>query len=208
MEITYWSDYACPFCYIGKTNLEKALKEMGLEDVPIRMKAFELDPYAEHGSDKEIAQLLAEKYHISKEQAEQNIEGIHQMAKQAGIDFNYRGVKKANTFNAHRLTKLAAEKGLERQASDLFYKAYFEDHLDLQDEKVLKEIAKELKLDMDEVDAMLAGDLEARDVRIDEFEASQAGVTGVPFFVINEEVAIPGAISSEEWKKILPDFLS
>ena len=108
MKITYWSDYACPYCYIGEARLKKALAQIPeLKNVEIEMKAFQLDPTAGEHAVGDTQTRFAQKYGISMEQAGQQIESISEMGRYEGIDFKYATTLFTNTMDAHRLTKLA-----------------------------------------------------------------------------------------------------
>ena len=90
MKIELWSDYACPFCYIGEKRLEKALAEIdGGDKVEIEFKSFELDPYASREVVSSTVDRFAAKYHLSKEEAAARIEAISRMGWSEGIDFRY-----------------------------------------------------------------------------------------------------------------------
>ena len=153
MKITYWSDYACPYCYIGVTNFKHALEKLGV-DYEIEMKAFELNPYAKAGAGGDVTAMFAAKYQLNLEDAKKRVESINLMAKEAGLEFDYSKVFHTNTFDAHRLTRMALDKGgkdLQNQVSEKLYKAYFADHVDVADREVLLGIAKEAGLDEAEV---------------------------------------------------------
>lgn len=208
MNITYWSDYACPYCYIGETNLKKAADELGLDDLEIEMKAFELDPEAETVATGNIVDHFADKYRISTEQALDKINSISIMARESGIeDFDYSKVRKTNTFDAHRLTKLAADKGLGEEAAQKLYEAYFVDRKELANPETLIEVALDLGLDINEVKALLDSDLYAQEVRIDEQVARQNGISAVPFFIIDGKYAVPGALPVEQMKEVLTQII-
>ena len=108
MNIVYWSDYACPFCYIGETHMKQALKNLRM-DVDMEMKAFELDPSAGKQVAEPTVERFARKYGLSKEAAQARIDGISQMGRECGLDFRYAETRYTNTFDVHRLTKLALE---------------------------------------------------------------------------------------------------
>ena len=106
MKITYWSDYACPFCYIGEAQMKKAIAELPqLGQVELEMKSFELDPYAANYVEGDPAEHLAKKYSTSIEVARQQIERISNLGKKEGLEMNFGKVKSCNTMDAHRLTK-------------------------------------------------------------------------------------------------------
>lgn len=210
MKVTYWSDYACPYCYIGETHLKKAIDELGAKDqVEIEMKAFELDPGASREYTGLTLDRFARKYGLSKEGAAQRIEGISQMGRAAGLDFRYAETRYTNTFDAHRLTKLAQskeDKALADRMSERLYAAYFTEMLELADHDVLRRIAAEEGMDEAEVSELLASDRFADEVRLDEREAARYGVHAVPYFLIGK-YAIPGALPVEDMKKVLSEVL-
>ena len=112
MKITYWSDYACPYCYIGEARLKKAIADVPeLDDTELEMKAFQLDPSAGTHATEDTQTRFAHKYWISFADAGRQIESISQMGKGEGLDFRYATTRFTNTMDAHRLTKLAQSKG-------------------------------------------------------------------------------------------------
>lgn len=112
MKISYWSDYACPFCYIGETRLKKALQELNLTDYALEMKAFQLDTHAPQKSTGTTLDRAATKYGLSKAETARQIEAVSQMGQAEGLTINYADTPFTNTMDAHRLTKYAAEKTL------------------------------------------------------------------------------------------------
>src|SRR5690625_2421945 len=111
MKIEIWSDYVCPFCYIGKRQLEEALLQFPHKDkVTVMFKSYELRPDIPIDTGKSMAETLAEKFNSSVEDAKQRLAGISSRAEQAGLKFNFTDMIPTNTFNAHRLTKFAETK--------------------------------------------------------------------------------------------------
>ena len=203
MKITYWSDYACPYCYIGETRLKKAIAEIPeLEDVDIEMKAFQLDPAAGEHAAGDTRTRFAKKYGISMEEAGQTIEYISQMGAEEGLDFKYAETLFTNTMDAHRLTKLAQSKNdpvlAEKMIEELF-KAYFSDNKELADKELLQRIGEECGLDAEEIKEVLASDKYKDEVILDEREAMRYGIHAVPFFVVGQ-YGISGAQSTEGMK--------
>ena len=139
MKITYWSDYACPYCYIGEARLKKAIAEVkGDKDIEIEMKAFQLDPTAGEHAAGDTQTRFAHKYGISTLEAGETIEHISQMGIAEGLDFKYATTRFTNTMDAHRLTKLAQSKNdpeLADKVIEELFKAYFSDNLELADHK-------------------------------------------------------------------------
>ena len=206
MVIKIWSDYACPFCYIGEKRLEKALADIKA-DVEIEFKSFELDPTADKKVVSSTVERFAKKYGMTEDDAANRIEQISIMGRREGIDFKYISTRYTNTFDALRLTKLAQEHGHTEIITKLF-DAYFTKNLELSDHNVLKKIAVECGLDEVEVDELLKSDKYADEVRKDEYEAARLGIHGVPYFVINDKYALSGAQPAEVLKDAIEDALS
>ncbi|KAB7707821.1 thioredoxin domain-containing protein [Bacillus aerolatus] len=204
MKINVWSDFVCPFCYIGKRRLEAALDKFPHKDqVTIQFKSFELDPNAAKEAGKNIHEVLAAKYGMSIEQAKAANANVGEQAASAGLTFNFDKMKPTNTLDAHRLAKFAGEKGKEAELTERLLKAYFTDSLFISDHNVLAEIAGEVGLNKEEVLAFLASDRFTEEVRTDEEEARQLGVQGVPFFVFNDKYAVSGAQPVEAFTSAL-----
>ena len=110
LKIEVWSDYVCPFCYIGKKNLDEALKQLGRkDDIEVIFKSFELDPNAPKQIDGTINELIAKKYGMSIEAATENNNKIVESARQIGLELDFDNLKPTNTFDAHRLSFYAKE---------------------------------------------------------------------------------------------------
>lgn len=204
ITLTIWSDFACPYCYIGETRLEKAIEQLGVkEDVVIDYRAFELDPEASKEVVSSTPERFAKKYRLSLDEAKEQIEQISSLGRELGIDFNYATTQYSNTRDAHRLMKLAEAK-YDREVvgrlNELLFKAYFVENLVLSDREVL--LAKALEAGMKEADVKEVLDTDKYDdeVRLDEREAMMRGVRGVPYVVFNGEFAVPGALSLDGFK--------
>jgi predicted DsbA family dithiol-disulfide isomerase len=204
MKIEIWSDYVCPFCYIGKRRLEEALEQTGLsENTEIVFKAFELDPNSPAVSDTLIKESLAKKYGMSVEEAKKMTDNVVDQARAVGLNYNFDVMTPANTFNAHRLAKLAEQEGFDKTVSESLLKAYFIDGEKIGTDDVLLRIAEEAGISRDRAKEVLGSDEFADDVRMDIAEAQQIGVKGVPFFVINRKYAISGAQPADAFANAL-----
>ncbi len=210
MKITYWSDYACPYCYIGEVRLKKAIESIPeLNNVQLEMKAFQLDPSAGEHAVSDTQTRFADKYGISFEAAGRQIETISQMGMGEGLDFRYGSTLFTNTMDAHRLTKLAQSKGdpaLSERVISALFKAYFTDNKELADKALLQKIGETCGLDATEVREVLNSDTYRDEVISDEKEAFQNGIHAVPYFVIGK-YAIPGAQSVEGMRATLQKAL-
>ncbi|MDE6279147.1 MAG: DsbA family oxidoreductase [Paramuribaculum sp.] len=207
ITLTIWSDFACPYCYIGETRLEKAIEELGMKnDVRIDYRAFELDPTAPKEVVSSTPERFAMKYRLSLEGAKQQIEQISDLGKELGIDFRYATTQYSNTRDAHRLMKLAEEK-YDRETvariNEALFKAYFVENLVLADHKVLLDKAMGVGMKEDEVKDVLNSDKYDDEVRFDEREAAMRGIHGVPYIVFNGGFAVPGAMSVDSFKSAL-----
>lgn len=190
MKITYWSDYACPYCYIGEARLKKAIADIPeLKDVEIEMKAFQLDPSAGEHAAGDTQTRFAHKYGISMQEAGETIEHISQMGIAEGLDFKYAKTLFTNTMDAHRLTKLAHSKNdpeLAEKIIEALFKAYFTDNKELADKELLQKIGEDAGLDAEEVKEVLSSDKYKDEVLLDEREAARYGIHAVPFFVVGQ----------------------
>lgn len=208
MKITYWSDYACPYCYIGEKRLETAIEELGLgvNDIEVEMKAFELDPNASYEVVSRTDERFAVKYGLTLNAARERIEGISLLGRREGIDFRYADTQYTNMLDAHRLTKLVASKGNKESTNKvihLLFDAYFTKNLKLADRNVLSDIARQVGIEEDELRKTLDSDDFIDDVRFDENEAYKLGVHGVPYFVIDDKYVIGGCQTKEGIKQTI-----
>ena len=200
MKITYWSDYACPYCYIGETRLKKALKDINIP-VEVEMKSFQLDPSAPVKSNGDTQTRFANKYGISFAQAGVQIEVISRMGRSEGLDFRYATTLFTNTMDAHRLTKLAQSKNdsaLTERLIENIFRAYFTDNKELADIELLQSIGETSGLDSSEVKNLLSSNQFEEQVINDEREAFERGIHGVPFYIIgNNRYTISGTQNAD-----------
>ncbi|MEN8423678.1 DsbA family oxidoreductase [Acinetobacter junii] len=193
MRVDIWSDVVCPFCYIGKKRLEHVAEQAGIE-LDIHWHSFELDPDAPAKHEVSNTERLAQKYGRSYAEMEEMERNIAAMAATEGIDFQWQKSNSGNSFNAHRIIHLAQSKGLGNEAKEAFFHAYMTEGLAIGEREVVEEIASRIGLDNAEVEYVLDSDELADFVRHDEKIAhEQLKVTGVPFFVFDQKLALSGA---------------
>lgn len=193
-KIEIWSDIVCPFCYIGKRRLEQALQQFSQkEDVEVLWYSFQLDPSAKKVDGKDIYDHLAEKYGQDREWAITVNNNLVENARNVGLEYNFDKVIPTNTFDAHRIIHLAASHGLQGEAEERFFAAYFTEGKNLSDPDTLVELAAETGLDREEARRTLQSSDYADAVRGDIEEAESLGINAVPFFVFNRKYAISGA---------------
>ena len=206
LRIDIWSDIACPWCYVGKRRLEAALAQFsGRDAVEIVWRAFELDPSAPRVRDNSVssAERLAKKYGTSTAQAQGMIDRMTNVARADGLDFHFERLQSGNTFDAHRVLHLALERGQQDAVKERFLRGYMSEGEPIGEPETLVRLAAEVGLDAEDVRATLATDAYAHEVRADEKEARENGITGVPFFVFDRRYAVSGAQPVEVFVRAL-----
>jgi predicted DsbA family dithiol-disulfide isomerase len=191
MRVDIWSDIVCPWCYIGKRELELGLSQFAHRDeVEVTYHAFELDPSFPAGPGTPIMDVLSAKYGLTEAQARQAESGVAARAASAGLAFTADRVM-GNTFDAHRLVALGLDQGRQAEVLRRLYEEYFAQGrpvFGLDDLAALGEA-----VGLDGARQALAGDAYADAVRADEQQAASLGISGVPFFVLDGRLGVSGA---------------
>jgi predicted DsbA family dithiol-disulfide isomerase len=204
MQVEIWSDVVCPWCYIGKRRFEAALADFKHRDqVTITWKSFELDPNAPRASEDTLNQMLAKKYGMSVEKAAAANQRVTALAAQEGLEYHLEQAHPGNTFDAHRLIHFAAAQGLQGEMKERLMRAYFTEGQPIGETETLVKLAAEVGLDPAKARIALASDSYADEVAADEKEARVLGISGVPFFVIDEKYGISGAQPTELFQQAL-----
>lgn len=194
MKLEIWSDIACPWCYVGKRRFERALASFPERDgIEVIWRSFELDPSAPRVQAGSQAELLAKKYRIPLERAEAMNANMAGQGAKEGIEFHFDRVRMGNTFDAHRLIHFAAAHDRRTEMVERLFRAYFTEGASLGEIDVLVRLGADAGLDADAVRKALEGGEFADAVRADEDRAKAFGITGVPFFAIDERYGISGA---------------
>lgn len=192
VRIDIWSDIACPWCAVGKANLDAALAEFP-HPVEVVWRSFELDPGARDARGTDYARLLARKYGTSLAGGQAMVDRMVATGREAGVHLDFSAVKPGNTFDAHRVVHLGAARGLQHAVKERFLTGYLAEGVAISDHDEITRLAVEAGLEEAEVRAVLAGDAYGDAVRADEQQALDRGCSGVPFFLMGERVAVPGA---------------
>jgi predicted DsbA family dithiol-disulfide isomerase len=204
MKVEIWSDVVCPWCYIGKRRFETALGRFDHRgEVEVEYRSFELNPNAKPQEQGNLEEALARKYGVTREQARAMHARVEDAAAGEGLHYRLDIAKRGNTFDAHRLIHLAATQGLQAAMKERLMAAYFMDGLPIGDRGTLVELAHAVGVDPERARATLDSEEFAEDVRADEREATELGITGVPFFVINRRYGVSGAQPPELMLKAL-----
>ncbi len=205
MRIEIWSDVVCPWCYIGKRRLEKALTNTGLRP-EIVWKSFELDPSSPKVPTQTVAEHLGAKYGGGAAGGQQMIDRVEAVAAEEGLIYRLGQAQRANTTDAHRLLHLALHVGGPEQQGRLkeaFLAAYFLRAENPADAATLKNLAMTVGLPEERIDDVLGSKEYADEVEADVREAASLGANGVPFFVIDRKYGVSGAQPVEVFEDVL-----
>lgn len=204
MKIEIWSDVVCPFCYIGKRKLEKAIEKFPFKDkVEIEWKSFQLNPDQKTNPSISTLEQLSQSKGWSMEQTREITSNVVNMAAAQGLEFNFEKAVVANTKNAHRLIHLAKASGKGDAMKERLLQAYFSEGKNVDDLLTLVALGKEVGLEEEKIKAMLESDHYEDAVEQDIYESRQLGVKGVPFFVLDRKFGISGAQPDEVFDQTL-----
>ena len=202
MKIDIISDTVCPWCLIGKRKLEKALEQRPDLNVEIAWHPFQLHPdMPVEGADRK--EFIAKKFG-SSERARELYNNIEQAGNAVGVDFNFSKIERSpNTLNSHRLIKWAASAGAQDEIVEILFRRFFMDGEDLGDIEVLVQAAAEAGMDTTIVRDLLNSDRDLDMVAQEDARAREMGVSGVPFFIVDEKYAVSGAQDSSVFLQII-----
>ena len=207
MQIEIWSDVVCPWCYIGKRRLERALAGFEhADDVEVVWRSFQLDPAAPREATESIAAHLGSKYGGGVAAGRAMIDRVSEVAAGEGLAFSYHDARRASTFDAHRLLHLAAAEGgprLQGELKERLLASYFVEGDNPADHATLTRLAVEVGLAEQRVAAVLATDEYAEEVEADVAQARAYGAGGVPFFVVDRKYGVSGAQPVEVFSQLL-----
>ena len=204
MKVEIWSDVVCPFCYIGKRKFEIALENFKEKDtVEIEWKSFQLDRELVAVPGKTINEYLAERKGTTIEEGQRMNDGMAAIAKEVGLNYHLEKAIVANTFNAHRLLHFAKKYNKQNELKERLFAAYYTEGQNIGDVETLIKLGVEVGLREHEMRSVLTTDLYKDAVELDQYEAQQIGVRGVPFFVFNNKYAVSGAQSPEVFAELL-----
>ena len=207
MIIDVWSDVVCPWCYIGKRRLEKAVAKLPAgTPVEIRHRAFQLQPDATGVTP--TTQHLADKYNVDAATVERMQANVCSIADGEGLCYDLKNTLSGNTGDAHRILLWAATQGKQAELLEEMYSAYFEKSEPLFSRDDLKVVAARVGIDAATIDAVLDLGEYAAEVQQDQAVAHSLGANGVPFFVIDMQIGISGAQPQEVFDQALNQALN
>ncbi len=195
MQIDIYSDIVCPWCFVGKRRLERALTSVG-SDIHVAWRPFQLNPTMPLDGMDRSAYLKAK--FGSLEAFGRMEEQLLAAGEDEQIPFAFEKIQRTpNTFAAHRLVWYAAQQGKQDEVVENLFRAYFLEGKDIGSLKALTHVAAEAGLDQTETEAFLASEKGVVEVKAEEAIGRSLGISGVPYFVFNGRVSIYGAQPSE-----------
>ncbi|WP_170370557.1 DsbA family oxidoreductase [Ruegeria arenilitoris] len=207
VKLDILSDPICPWCYIGKTNLDKALASVPDHPFVIEWHPFQLNPdMPEGGMDRR--EYLERKFG-GKEGAVKAYAPVVEHAEKAGLNIDFEAMKRTpNTLDAHRLIHWAGIEGKQNQVVDALFTAYFVQGRDIGDHEVLADIADSVGMDAAVVLKLLKSDADRDDIRQRDTHSREKGVNSVPTFIVDNQHAVPGAQPPELWAQVIGEIMS
>lgn len=205
IKLDIMSDPICPWCYIGKAHLDRALQDHPDHPFAIEWHPFQLNPdMPREGMDR---RSYLERKFGGKEGAVRAYAPVVEHAEKAGLKINLEAMQRTpNTLDAHRLIHWAGIEGRQTAAVSALFKAYFVDARDIGDAEVLADIADSIEMDAAVVTRLLKSDVDAQDIRDRDAHSRKMGVNSVPTFIVANTHAVPGAQPPELWAQVIADL--
>jgi predicted DsbA family dithiol-disulfide isomerase len=192
LTIDVVSDVVCPWCYLGKKRLARALAQEGGDPILVRWRPYQLDPTIPREGLERNAYMRAKFGDSSRLQAVHA--RLEALGAEEGIAFAFSRIARApNTLDAHRLIRWATVGDLQDHVVDRLFSLYFEEGEDISDRTLLVETARGCGMDAEVLAKLLEGDDDIREVQDEISKAQGLGVTGVPFFILADKFGVPGA---------------
>jgi predicted DsbA family dithiol-disulfide isomerase len=205
IKLDIMSDPICPWCYIGKAHLDRALVDQPGHPFAIEWHPFQLNPdMPAAGMDRRA--YLEGKFG-GKEGAVRAYAPVVEHAKAAGLTINFEAMQRTpNTLNAHRLIHWAGIEGRQTAAVSALFQAYFVDARDIGDTEVLADIADGIEMDAAVVTRLLATDEDRQAIMDRDAHSRKMGISSVPTFIVANQHAVPGAQPPELWTKVIAEL--
>jgi len=205
IKLDIMSDPICPWCYIGKTHLDKALADHPDHPFAIEWHPFQLNPtMPREGMDRR--DYLEHKFG-GKDGAVRAYAPILENAQGAGLTIDFEGMKRTpNTLDAHRMIHWAGIESKQTQMVDALFAAYFVDARDIGNAEVLADIADGIGMDASLITRLLQSDADIEDIRARDAHSRQMGISSVPTFIVAGKHAVPGAQPPALWSKVIAEL--
>jgi predicted DsbA family dithiol-disulfide isomerase len=198
------SDAVCPWCFVGKRRLDSALAAGDKPAPQVRWRPFQLDAtIPAEGLDRKT--YMRAKFGDTIRLKEVH-DRLNALGAEVGISFDFEAIQRSpNTLDAHRLIRWAAEAGVQDAVVEGLFSAYFEQGRDIGDSAVLAEIAGAAGMDANAIKQRLASPVDLEDVQAEIGQAQQIGISGVPFFIFANKLAVSGAQSVEVLRQAMAE---
>jgi predicted DsbA family dithiol-disulfide isomerase len=204
MKITIWSDFVCPFCFIGQAHMDRALESFEHADrIEIEYKSYILSPDEKYVPGQDYYQAFANAKGISLEETNAMFHRIADMGRDSGLDIHFSLAKNANTYDAHRVLQYAKEIGRDAECLRRFYEAHFSEGEVISDHGTIIRLAGDIGIDSKRVRQILESNAYAGNVEQDLLESRLAGVSSVPYFLFNDKYSLSGAQPVQELIRVL-----
>ena len=202
MRLEFWMDYGCPYSRMSLVELRRLVADCG-RDVEVELRCLRIDPGAPGDYGKTTVENLCDHLGITEAEALAMLQSVVDIGRTVGVEFDFRRARGANTFDAHRLLKLAARHGVHLMFAEMVFTAHFEGGLLISDHDVLVQLAVEAGLDADEARGVLAGDDFAGLVTDDEAAAESEGIERTPHFRFGDGTELSGVQTRKDWRRLL-----
>ncbi|MCU1585343.1 MAG: disulfide bond formation protein DsbA [Microbacteriaceae bacterium] len=202
IKVDIWSDVQCPWCYIGKRKFEAGAATFG-GAVEVEYHSFELAPDTPVDFEGTPVDYLSERKGIPAEQVSRMLENVTNIAASVGLDYDYDHVHQTNTVKAHELIHYAKSHGRQLDMKERLLKAYFVNGEHVGRIEDLADIAAEIGFDRADVVRALESEKFLADVKADVALATEYGIQGVPFFVIDGKYGVSGAQDAATFANVL-----
>tara|TARA_B110000483_G_scaffold125077_1_gene150396 strand:- start:2345 stop:2980 length:636 start_codon:yes stop_codon:yes gene_type:complete len=201
IKLDVFSDTICPWCYIGKKRLEKAINNHKDLEIKQTWRPFQLNPgMPPDGMDRQ--EYLISKFG-SSDAAKTIYDNIYDEGLKEGINFNFDSIQTTpNSFNSHRLLALAYEKGTQENVLSNLFESYFLNGEDIGDPNILLDIAIKHQIDAENFKSYLSDQENIEPLANEEIQAKKMGISSIPTFIINKQIVVNGAQTSKNFELI------
>ncbi|AMA63310.1 DsbA family oxidoreductase [Kurthia gibsonii] len=204
MKIEVFTDYTCPFCYIGKQKLMQAIEKTNLQEpIEIQYKNYEVHPEIQGAVQQPYKDYLLESMDGRAEKVDTFLAELQQHANEVGLTYHFDTMIPANTADAHRLAKWMAKEQKEHEWTERLMQGHFVEGKDLSDRAYLFSVIEELGYSKKEAKRILDGQDYQQELDQDAYDAQQIGVDRAPFFVFDNRFGIIGAEPEEVFIRTL-----
>lgn len=197
ITVDVWSDIACPWCFIGKRKLEAGIAAFaarpGTPAVTVEFHSYELAPDTPVDFQGDEVSFLCEHKGMNETQVRHMLTQVAGIAESVGLRYDFAALQHANTVRAHELVHYAKAHGLQLEAKERLFAAYFEEGRNVGRIDDLADLAAEIGLDRADALRSLTENEHLPAVRADQRQAQEYGIQGVPFYVIDGRYGISGA---------------